>query len=161
MLNNAGVFTTNSLENKDVSHRIDTLNSNLLGTINLVEKFLPNLLLSDSPQLIFTVSIAALLGFGGESGEWSTYNASKWGVKGYMMDLKQRPGLKKIKIGAIYPGSFESNIYENSGSEEGGQEHNLDWMMHTKTVADAVVFMLSQPKDANIDELVITKHMSV
>ena len=158
LLDNAGVFTTNSLEAKDLAHRKDAINSNLLGTINFVEKFLPNLLMSESPQLIFTLSIAALLGFGGEVGEWSTYNASKWGVKGYMMDLKQRPELKKIRIGAVYPGGFESNIYENSGSEEGGQEHDLGWMMTTETVANAVIFMISQPKDANVDELVITKH---
>jgi uncharacterized oxidoreductase len=158
LLNNAGVFTTNSLENKDIYHRTDALNSNLLGTINIVEKFLPNLLKSNNPQLIFTISIAALLGFGGEVGEWSTYNASKWGVKGYMMDLKQRSELKKIRIGAIYPGGFESNIYENSGSEEGGQEHNCDWMMSTETVANAVLFMIKQPSDANVDEMVITKY---
>jgi NADP-dependent 3-hydroxy acid dehydrogenase YdfG len=77
-----------------------------------------------------------------------------------MMALKDRFRDTNLKISAIYPGGFESNIYENSGSEEGGPEHNLPWMMTTETVANAVIFMLSQSTDVNVDELIITKHLA-
>lgn len=159
LLCNAGVFTTNSLESGDVKYREDALRINLLGAINVTEAFLPKLLkCRHVPQIVFTNSVAATQGFGGEGPEWATYNASKWGLKGYMMALKEQMKGENIKIGAVYPGGFESNIYENAGSEEGDPEHELPWMMDTGTVAEAVVFMLSQPDDANVDELVITKH---
>ena len=74
-----------------------------------------------------------------------------------MLALKDRLKDENIKIGAVYPGGFESNIYENSGSEEGEPEHGLPWMMATETVADAVLFMIGQPEEANVDELVVTK----
>jgi NADP-dependent 3-hydroxy acid dehydrogenase YdfG len=75
-----------------------------------------------------------------------------------MMALKDRFRDQNLKIGAVYPGGFESNIYENAGGGEGYPEHGQPWMMATETVANAVLFMLGQPDDANIDELVVTKH---
>ena len=159
ILNNAGVFSTNETEARNFGEREKVLRTNLLGAINITEAVLPNLLLSeDASQILFINSIAGRLGFGGETGGWSTYNASKWGLRGYMMDLKQREELKRIKIGAIYPGGFESNIYENAGTEDSAEEtHGQSWMMATETVADAAMFMLGQPRDANLEELVLTK----
>lgn len=158
LINNAGVWTTNDLEQQTPSRRAEAVGTNLLGVITVTDSFLPHLLAAAQPQILFVNSVAGTLGFGGEGPQWATYNATKWGVKGYMMSLKTREDLKKIKIGAIYPGGFESNIYENAKDGTEGQYHNQPWMMETKTVSDAVLFILQQPKDANIDELVLTKH---
>jgi NADP-dependent 3-hydroxy acid dehydrogenase YdfG len=158
LINDAGIWTTKELEDKDKTKRGTTLNTNLLGVINVTDVFLPNLHKSKIPQIIFINSIAAALGFGGEGVDWPTYNASKWGVRGYMMALRDNSKLKRIKIGAIYPGGFESNIYENAGDGPEEEYHNQPWMMQTKTVANAVMFMLNQPADANVAELILTKH---
>lgn len=158
LINNAGVWTTNDLEKENLARREETIKTNLLGVINVTDTFLPNIIKSNSPQIIFVNSIAATIEFGGEGADWSTYNASKWGVKGYMIALRNRKDLNKIKIGAIYPGGFESNIYENAGDGPEEEYHNQPWMMQTKTVADAIMFMLDQPADANVAELILTKH---
>jgi NADP-dependent 3-hydroxy acid dehydrogenase YdfG len=156
LVNNAGIWTADDLEVRDLTRREDALKTNLLGAINITNAFLPNILKSEKPQLIFTNSIAGTQGFGGEGVEWATYNASKWGLKGYVIALKDRFRGQKIKISSIYPGGFDSNIYENAKDGDPNSWHNQSWQMRTETVANAVLFILEQPDDANVDEIVIT-----
>lgn len=158
LINDAGIWTTDEIETQQPEHREQTIKTNLLGAINVTDAFLDNIVKTNSPQIIFVNSVAATQGFGGEGIDWPTYNASKWGLKGYVMALKDRFRDQNLKIGSIYPGGFESNIYENARDGEPAEYHNQSWMMTTETIANAVMFMLNQPDDANIDELVITKH---
>jgi NAD(P)-dependent dehydrogenase (short-subunit alcohol dehydrogenase family) len=155
LISNAGKWTDDEIESRDISRRRAAIDTNLIGTINITEALLPLI----EGQIVFVISNAAIVGMGGSDGaRWATYNASKWGARGYVQSLSARLKLDGggVKIGAIYPGGFESNLYESA--ERSGDAHNQPWMMATETVANAVLFMLNQPADANVDELVVTKY---
>ena len=158
LINNAGVWTDYDIEQLRPEQRESAIKTNLIGTINMTENFLPNMRKSACAQIVFVISSSGYLGIGGDtSSDWPSYNASKWGERGYVFALRNNQDNAKVKIGAIYPGGFNGNVFANAGWKD-EDSHNQSWMMSTETVANAVLFMLNQPEDANIDELIITKH---
>ncbi len=156
LINNAGIFTTDELEQTVPDRRQETIMTNLIGTINVTECLLPQLQKQDFCHLLFTASVAALQGFGGEGPEWTTYNASKWGLRGYIIALRDKLKNKPLKISTIYPGGFESNIYQNTGVYQ-GEDHDQPWMIKTASIVNAILFMLNQPRDVVANEVVIGK----
>lgn len=111
LLNVAGIWTDDEIESRKPEQRKSAINTNALGTINITDALLPNLKQSDSAQIVFVVSNSGYLGLGGDtSGDWPSYNASKWAERGYAFALRnkiQESG-DSIKIGAIYPGVLQT-----------------------------------------------------
>lgn len=155
LLNNAGIWTDTDLEAKNVSRRLDTLKSNTLGMINMTEELLPYFLDKNRGTIANLISVAATYKFD-DLKDWRVYGASKWGAHGYTKSLRDILADKQVKVVAIYPGGFESNLYENAGRENA---HNQPWMMKTEDVANAVIYAINQPEDVEISEIVITKKM--
>lgn len=85
-----------------------------------------------------------------ENKDWLTYTATKWALTGYTRALKYAIESTKIKVTGLFPGGFESNIFETAGEKDA---HNQPWMMRTSDVADAVIYALDAPDDLWINTI--------
>lgn len=156
LINNAGIWTDNELEEIEPGRRNNAFETNVLGHIQVTEEFLPLLNIDDS--IIFNViSTSGVPNIpAGNNSSWKTYGASKWGMVGYTNSLKESLRDTNTKVIQYFPGGFESNLYENAGRDD---PHGQPWMMRTEDVADIVLFALTRPEDVYVEQIVVSKKM--
>ncbi|MDA9554941.1 SDR family oxidoreductase [Pelobium sp.] len=103
---NAGLGGENNWGDQDRWYEI--INTNLTGTYNFVNAFLPNLRISTSPvrHIIITSSVLARLGVV----NYTAYCASKAGLLGLMRSWAMEFAPKNILVNAIAPGWVNTDM---------------------------------------------------
>lgn len=156
LINNAGVWTDENLEKENPQRRNLAIETNTLGHIEFTKVILPYMKKQKDGLLFFVISTSAVSDNDfGDNKDWQSYGASKWAMRGFTKDLKYSLRETNIKVSTLFPGGFDSNLYENAGWKENA--HKQPWMMKTTDVADLVMFMLTRPSDMLIDTLIATK----
>ncbi|MEI8067532.1 MAG: SDR family oxidoreductase [Candidatus Shapirobacteria bacterium] len=150
LVNGAGIWTTDEFEEKNPKLIEEAFKVNIIGHIYFTKTVLPLMKKINKGHILNVISKAGL--DLDENKDWPTYTATKWAMNGYTKSLRNSLVATKIKVSAIYPGGFESNIFETAGEEEA---HNQPWMMKTSEVVDAAVYVLNQPENLLIDSVVI------
>jgi len=156
LINCAGIWTDEELEETDPDRRKKVLAVNTLGTIECTKAFEPLFRKQNSGHVLNVISTSG--NFDTSSGDnslWQTYGASKWALSGFTRAFKDSLTGTNIKVTGFYPGGFESNLYENAGRPDA---HDQPWMMKTDDVADALIFCLTRPADVLVEKLILTKH---
>ncbi len=157
LINNAGVWTDDNLETSDSHKRVEAINTNLVGQIQITEALLPYLKNQSEAIICNVISSAGVSDIpAGDNRNWKSYGASKWGFTGYTHALRDSLRDTAIKVIQFFPGGFESNLYENAGRDH---PHEQPWMMQTKAVAEIIVFALTRPPDVYMEKIVVTKKM--
>jgi NADP-dependent 3-hydroxy acid dehydrogenase YdfG len=157
LINNAGVFTDDVTEAHDPSRRREAFLTNALGPIQVTNAALP--LLRRSTGVAHVVNVISASGFSdtqaNDNRRWSTYGATKSALAGFNTTLTAQLAPEGIKVSGIFPGGFESDLYESAGSSE--EQHDAPWMMRTRDIAEIVVFAMTRPPDVQIERLLVTK----
>jgi NAD(P)-dependent dehydrogenase (short-subunit alcohol dehydrogenase family) len=134
----------------------DIISTNLTGTYNFVNTFLPQLRASESPfkQIILTSSILARLGVA----NYSAYCASKAGLLGLMRSWAVQFAPENILVNAICPGWVDTEMSQDGlqGIADGigitkdefheiaMQSVPLGKMSQPKEIAELVSYLLKQ-----------------
>lgn len=157
LINNAGVWTDNNLEKTRPELRQAAFKTNALGNIEFTYALLPLFQKNNSGHIFNVISTAGIGNIpAGDNTMWQTYGATKWAMTGFTQTLRQKLINTKIKVTGFYPGGFDSNLYENVGKDN---PYAQPWMMRVDDIANILVFMLDQPNDVLIEQLVVTKVM--
>ena len=155
LINNAGVWTDEELEQDDPDRRKRALEVNTLGTIEFTKALEPSFRKQNTGHILNVISTAGTSdSAAGDNTLWHTYGATKWALAGFTRALKDSLNGTKIKVTGFYPGGFDSNLYENANCTD---PHGQPWMMRTEDVADALIFCLTRPADMLIEKMVVTK----
>lgn len=155
LINNAGIWTTNEMEETHPERRRAAFETNALGNIQFTNEILPTLKKQNAGYIFNVISTSgASDNINGDNQHWMTYGATKWALRGFTKDLTTHLSNTKIKVTAFFPGGMDTNIFENAGQS---QAHNQPWMMKPEDVADIIIFTLTRPDDVLIDSLVVTK----
>lgn len=158
LINNAGIWTDDSLDKTYPKNQEEVFRTNALGNMYITEYMAWQFKEQKSWHIINIVSSAALDDHpAGNNQSWKFYGASKRAFNGYIHALKKDLENTAIKISCIYPGWFESNLYEHAKRKEA---HHQPRMMDTEEVTKAVLFVLNTPIDVCIDHITITKHFT-
>ena len=155
VINNAGVWTDDTLEKKNPGLRKNALYTNVLGNIQFIEEILPVLKKQKSAHIFNVISTSGVAD--GDNSNWKSYGASKWALTGYTKALRDSLKDTGIKVSGFFPGGFDSMMYERAGRKDA---HKQPWMMKAGDVAETVIFALTRPKDVLIQSMVITKFSS-
>jgi len=152
LVNGAGIWTTDEFEasRPELIERAFKVNS--IGPIYFAKAVLPFMKKNNYGTILNIVSKAGL--DISENKDWMTYAATKWAVAGFTNALRYALEDTRIKVTAIYPGGFESNIFETAGEKEA---HNQSWMMRTSDVTEAIVYALNSPDDLQINSVGLVK----
>lgn len=113
VVSNAGVVAYGRLEDVPVEVFDKVVETNLLGTVNLVRHVLPVLREQERGSLVLVGSIIGHIAVP----EMGAYVLSKWGVRGLArqlrVDNRDRPGLR---FGYVAPGGVDTPIYDQAAT---------------------------------------------
>jgi ribitol 2-dehydrogenase len=157
LVNNAGIWTDDEIEARDPDRRRTAFLVNALGPIQVTEAALPLIRASAQPGQVLNVisSSGASDTTANDNRRWSTYGATKSALAGWTTTLTAQLAPEAIKVSGVFPGGFESGMYESAGSAD--EHHDAVWMMRTEDVADVLVFVLTRPVDVQVERLLVTK----
>jgi short-subunit dehydrogenase len=150
LVSNAGVYyatATEKMPSEQVRHMFEV---NTLGSINIIQAFLPHFKKQNNGQILSVVSIAGIE----PSGEWGMYAASKFAQTGFMESLRKELEHTKIKIMGFYPEGIDTQIFQKGGLPI---KPHQPWMMNPSDVAEIIYFMLSRPNDVSLSQVVARK----
>lgn len=108
VFNNAGVGYGASVEGCDYDDAKWLIDINFWGVVYGTKAFLPHLRASGEGHVVNTSSLFGLLGFPGQS----TYNASKFAVRGFTEALRIELDMMNAPVSAtsVHPGGIKTNI---------------------------------------------------
>jgi NAD(P)-dependent dehydrogenase (short-subunit alcohol dehydrogenase family) len=145
LVNNAGIGGPSrkvaQLSPEDWHEVIET---NLSGMFLCTRAALP--LMKRGSSIVNNLSVSAKGVFPG----MAAYNASKHGAAGFTNTLREELRERGIRVIGLYPGATDTAIWEQFWPEAPRRR-----MIAPETIARAVVFALSLPPGATVEELVI------
>ncbi len=145
LVNNAGIGgPSRKVAQLSADDWRDIIETNLTGMFLATRAALP--LMKRGASIVNNLSVSAKGVFPG----MSAYNASKHGAAGFTNTLREELRQKGIRVIGLYPGATDTAIWEQFWPQA-PRRH----MMSPETIARAVVFALSLPPEATVEELVI------
>jgi len=150
LINSAGMAYTAETIDTSLADWQRVINLNLTSVFACIRAVLPTMRSQHSGTIINIASIAAKQAFP----TWGAYSASKFGLLGLTQALEAEERSHGIKVMSICPGSVDTPLWDTLAPEVAA---NFDRkaMLDAKTVAEAIVFMLSLPANAMIQDLVL------
>lgn len=146
VINNAGILQIAPLEQTDEALWDAILETNLKGAYLVTRSALPHLRESRG-DIVNISSTAGRQAFAGSS----AYCASKWGLMGLTNVLREELRDTGIRVMTVVPGAVDTGIWDDIPGD-----WNRSAMLRPAAVAKAVVDLLQQPRDASVDEIVLT-----
>ena len=122
----------------------EIIETNLTGMFLVTRAALP--LMKSGGSIVNNLSVSAKGVFPG----MSAYNASKHGAAGFTNTLREELRGRGIRVIGLYPGATDTAIWEQFWPQAPRRR-----MLSAETIARAVVFALSLPAEATVEELVI------
>lgn len=150
LVSNAGVYFEDESDKMAPEKVRKMFEVNALGSINVIQAFLPQLKKQNWGQILAVISIAGLE----PNRDWGLYTASKFAQTGFMESLRLELAETKIKVMGFYPEAIDTGIFIKAGL---ATEPNQPWMMKPQDVAEIVGFMLTRPDDVNMSQVVVRK----
>jgi len=145
LVNNAGVGgPSRKVAQLSPADWREIIETNLTGMFLATRAALP--LLKRGASIVNNLSVSAKNAFPG----MSAYNASKHGAAGFTNTLREELRERGIRVIGLYPGATDTAIWEQFWPAVPRRR-----MMSPQTIARAVVFALSLPPEATVEELVI------
>lgn len=139
LINNAGIFNVAPIDGMDLAFWQRMLDVNLTAPMLVTQAALPALRLVSEPTIICVASIAAELGFPGNT----AYCASKYGLKGFADALRADLAPLGIAVRTVYPRGTATTIFE-------GVEGDWDLTsMDTPEAVAAKILEAAQPGAPN------------
>lgn len=111
VIHNAGVLKRGSVGELSVDAWNEQLAVNLSAPFLLTRALLPAMLASKRGRFVFVSSISATLGTANASG----YNASKWGLTGFVKSLAEELSNTGLTAIAVLPGSVDTGMLQGTG----------------------------------------------
>lgn len=111
VIHNAAVIHRASVTELALEAWDEQLNVNLRAPFLLTQAFLPSMLARKTGRLLYVSSISATLG----TPRASAYNASKWGLTGFVKSLAEELSDTGLMATAILPGSVQTDMLTGSG----------------------------------------------
>ena len=142
LVHSAGVAKVGTVKEMKLYDWELNLRANLTAPFILTKKLLP--LMESNGHIIFINSVSGRQVFP----EWSSYCASKYGLKAFADSLRMEIANSGIKITTIYPAAVDTPMQD-------ALPYNWDKskMLQAIDVARAVIYCFSQPDDVQIKEL--------
>ena len=152
MFANAGIYIPGQIEDGDPDDWSHLMNVNIDGVLHCVAAVLPHMKAQQSGDILVTSSISGFIDI-----HWEPiYSASKHAIQGFVHTIRRQLAPMGIRVGAIAPGAVANELWGFDDPDEiekvSIQEHGY---LKSEDVANAVIFMLSQPPHVTIRDLVM------
>ena len=115
--NNAGITHNGDVENSDFKDIERVIDVDFWGVVNGTKAFLPKVITSGDGHIVNISSVFGLVALPGQS----TYNAAKFGVRGFTEALRQEMLVAKhpVKVTCVHPGGIKTAFVRNATVADG------------------------------------------
>jgi 3-oxoacyl-[acyl-carrier protein] reductase len=145
LVNNAGITQpTLTLEETTLELWRDVLDTNLTGTFLCTRAALP--MMPAGATIINNLSAAAKQVFP----KYATYSAAKRGALGFTLSLREELIPRGIRVVALMPGATATDMWDQIMPDAPRER-----MMNVESVAEAVLYAVLLPPNANLSELLL------
>ncbi|MBN9234707.1 MULTISPECIES: SDR family oxidoreductase [Phyllobacteriaceae] len=148
---NAGAYVGGEVLNGDPDAWDRMLNLNINAVFRSVHAVLPHMVERKSGDIIVTSSIAGLVPVVWEP----IYTASKHAIQAFVHTLRRQVAKHGLRVGAVAPGPVVTALISDWPKEKLDEELAAGGLMQPVEVAEAVMFMLTRPRNITIRDLVI------
>lgn len=148
---NAGAYIGGEIVNGNPDDWDRMLNLNINAAFRSVHAVLPHMVLQKSGDIIFTSSIAGIVPVVWEP----IYTASKFAVQAFVHTTRRQVAKYGVRVGAVAPGPVVTALLDDWPKAKMEEALAAGSLMQPKEVADAVLFMLTRPRNVTIRDLVI------
>ena len=119
------------------------LNLNINAAFRSVHAVLPHMVAQKSGDIIFTSSIAGIVPVVWEP----IYTASKFAVQAFVHTTRRQLAKHGVRVGAVAPGPVVTALLDDWPKAKMDEALASGSLMQPKEVADAVLFMLTRPRN--------------
>ncbi|WP_159948921.1 SDR family oxidoreductase [Rhizobium sp. 18065] len=148
---NAGGYIGGPIAEGDPDAWDRMLNLNINAAFRSVHAVLPHMIAQKSGDILFTSSIAGVVPVVWEP----IYTASKFAVQAFVHSTRRQVAQHGVRVGAVLPGPVVTALLDDWPKAKMEEALANGSLMQPKEVADAVLFMLSRPRNVTIRDLVI------
>lgn len=148
---NAGAYIGGPVAEGDPDAWDRMLNLNINAAFRSVHAVLPHMIAQKSGDILFTSSIAGVVPVVWEP----IYTASKFAVQAFVHSTRRQVSQHGVRVGAVLPGPVVTALLDDWPKAKMEEALANGSLMQPKEVADAVLFMLSRPRNVTIRDLVI------
>ncbi|PKA43613.1 SDR family oxidoreductase [Rhizobium sullae] len=151
---NAGSYIGGDVVDGDPDSWDRMLNLNINAAFRSVQAVLPHMVERKTGDIIMTSSIAGLVPVVWEP----IYTASKHAVQAFVHTVRRQVIKHGIRVGAVAPGPVVTALISDWPQEKLDETIAAGGLMEATEVAEAVLFMLTRPRNVTIRDLVILPH---
>jgi ribitol 2-dehydrogenase len=148
---NAGAYIGGPVAEGDPDAWDRMLNLNINAAFRSVHAVLPYMIEKKTGDILFTSSIAGVVPVIWEP----IYTASKFAVQAFVHSTRRQVSQHGVRVGAVLPGPVVTALLDDWPKEKMDEALANGSLMQPKEVADAVLFMLTRPRNVTIRDLVI------
>jgi ribitol 2-dehydrogenase len=148
---NAGSYIGGEVVDGDPDAWDRMLNLNVNAVFRTVHAVLPHMVERGSGDILVTSSVAGLVPVVWEP----VYTASKHAVQAFVHTVRRQVIKHGIRVGAVAPGPVVTALISDWPKEKLDDAIAAGGLIEPEEVAEAVLFMLTRPRNVTIRDLVI------
>lgn len=148
---NAGSYVGGDLVDGDPDAFDRMLDLNVNAVVRTVRAVLPHMIAQGTGDVIVTSSVAGVVPVPWEP----VYTASKHAVQAFVHTVRRQVMKQGVRVGAVLPGPVVTALLRDWAPERLAQAKAEGWVIEPEEVAEAVLFMLTRPRNVTIRDLVI------
>ncbi len=148
---NAGAYIGGDVTEADPDAWDRVLNLNVNAAFRSVHAVIPHLVAQKSGDILFTSSIAGVVPVVWEP----VYTASKFAVQAFVHTTRRQLAKHGVRVGAVLPGPVVTALLDDWPKAKIDEAPASGSLMQPNEVAEAVLFMLTRPRNVTIRDLVI------
>jgi ribitol 2-dehydrogenase len=148
---NAGSYVGGEVLGGDPDAWDRMLNLNVNAVFRCIHAVLPHMVERQSGDIIVTSSVAGFIPVVWEP----IYTASKHAIQAFVHTLRRQVSKHGIRVGEVAPGPVVTALLKDWPKAKLDEALASGSLMEPKEVADAVLFMLTRPRNVTVRDLVI------
>lgn len=148
---NAGAYIGGDVLEGDPDAWDRMLNLNINAAFRSIHAVLPHMVERKTGDIIATSSVAGVIPVVWEP----VYTASKFAVQAFIHTVRRQVSKHGIRVGAVLPGPVVTALLDDWPEAKMEEALANGSLMQPKEVADAILFMLTRPRNVVIRDLVI------
>ena len=148
---NAGLYIGGDLIDADTASIDRMLNLNVNVVMKNIHDVLPHMIDRKAGDIVVTSSLAAHYPTPWEP----VYASSKWAINCFVQTVRRQVFRHGIRVGSVSPGPVVSGLLSDWPVEKLEQAESDGSLIDAAEVAQAILFMLSRPRQVSIRDVVI------
>src|SRR5271166_5983465 len=148
---NAGTYIGGDLIDTDAATIDKMLNLNVNVVIKNVHDVLPHMIGRGVGDIIVTSSVAGHFPVPWEP----VYSASKWAVNCFVQTVRRQVFRHGVRVGSVSPGPVVTALLADWPKENLDKAKAAGALIDPSDVAEAVLFMLTRPRNVTIRDIVV------